>query len=103
MTGDAFRAMALALPGTLEAPHFDRTAFRAKRIFATLAADRASVNLMLTPDEQAHYCDLMPDIFAPLANAWGAKGATCAALGACDPDDLAGALRAAWLRAGGTD
>lgn len=101
MTGDDLRALALALPGTVEAPHFDRAAFKVKRIFATLAADGASANLMLSPEEQAHYCDLMPGVFAPLPNAWGAKGATRAILGNTDPADLAGALRAAWLHAGG--
>jgi len=34
-----FRRVALALDGTIEAPHFDRTAFKVRRIYATLAAD----------------------------------------------------------------
>ena len=101
MTGDALRALALALPGTTEAPHFDRAAFRVKRIYATLAADGGSANLMLTPEEQAHYCDLRPDLFAPLPNAWGARGATSVALALADPGALAGALDAAWRKAGG--
>ena len=37
-TENDFRRSALALEGTIEAPHFDRTAFKAARIYATLAA-----------------------------------------------------------------
>jgi len=37
--------IALNLPGAVSAPHFDRTAFKVKRIFATLAADGLSANL----------------------------------------------------------
>lgn len=101
MTGDAFRAMALALPGTREAPHFDRAAFKVKRIYATLAADGASANLMLAPEEQAHYCALMPALFAPVPNRWGARGWTTLTLRAAEAGAIAGALRAAWRGGGG--
>ena len=43
----------MALPGTVSAPHFDRTAFKVKRIYATLTADGRSANLKFTPEEQA--------------------------------------------------
>jgi hypothetical protein len=39
-SGEDLRRIALSLPGVSEAPHFDRLAFRAARIFTTLAADR---------------------------------------------------------------
>ena len=82
-TAKDFRRIALSLDGTTEAPHFDRTAFRVRRIYATLAADGKSANLMLTRDEQALKCEVAADAFSPIPNAWGARGATTAeALGA---------------------
>jgi hypothetical protein len=55
-TARDLRRIALSLEGTTEAPHFDRTAFKVRRIYATLAADARTANLMLTPDEQALKC-----------------------------------------------
>lgn len=101
MTGEAFRAIALALPGVAEKPHFDRTAFRVKRQFATLSGDGADANLLLEPDDQAHYCELLPNVFTPIPNKFGAWGWTRVALGQIDADTLAGPIRAAWLRGGG--
>ena len=34
-TAQDFRCVALALQGTIEAPHFERTAFKVRRIYAT--------------------------------------------------------------------
>jgi len=98
-TAADLRRLALALPGTTEAPHFDRTAFRAARIFVTLAADGKSANLMLTPDEQEFKCLLAPAAFAPVANAWGRKGATTVTLAAVDVAELKAALQLAYARA----
>jgi hypothetical protein len=50
-TARDLRRIAKSLDGTLEAPHFDRAAFKVARIYATLAADGLSANLKLTPDE----------------------------------------------------
>jgi hypothetical protein len=63
---ESFRRIALALPGATTAPHFDRTAFKVKRTFATLAADELSANLKLTPDEQEFKCQLAPEVFRAL-------------------------------------
>jgi hypothetical protein len=41
-TAKDLRRIALSLDGTTEAPHFDRTAFKVRRIYATLAADGES-------------------------------------------------------------
>jgi len=60
-TAKDLRRLALALPGTSEAPHFDRTAFRAARIYVTLAADGRSANFLFTPDEQEFKCMMAPD------------------------------------------
>jgi len=98
MTGAGFRAMALALPGTEEAPHFERSAFRVRRIYASLASDGRSANLNLSPEEQAHYAALLPNHVRPVPNAWGARGWTEVTLPDLDPETLEGPLRAAWTR-----
>jgi hypothetical protein len=98
-TAKDLRRMALALPGTSEAPHFDRTAFRAARIFVTLAADGRTANFMFTPDEQEFKCMMAPDAFAPVPNAWGRKGATTATLAKLSAAELKAALAIAYAHA----
>ena len=93
--------LALSLPGTSEAPHFDRTAFRVDRIFATLDASGTSVNLKFTPDEQEFKCQLAPDIFAPLDNAWGRQGWTTLLLPSASEQDVHAALQMAHAHAVG--
>jgi hypothetical protein len=61
-----------------EAPHFDRTAFKVGHICATPAADGKTANLMLTPDERALKCELAPEAFGPVPNAWGGRSAKTA-------------------------
>jgi hypothetical protein len=94
-----FRRIVLSLEGTTEAPHFDRTAFKVKRIFATLAPDGLTANLMYTPEEQALKCLVAPDAFRPVPNAWGKRGATTATLSALSAAELRSALITAWQRA----
>ena len=98
-TSDDLRRIALSLEGTTEAPHFDRTAFRARRIYVTLAADGHTANFMFTPDQQQFKCLTAPDTFAPVANAWGKRGATTAILAMLTNAELENALRLAWRRA----
>ena len=73
--------------------------FKVRRIYATLAADGKTANLMLTPDEQALKCELAPDAFNPVPNAWGARGATTAKLSALTVPELQDALTVAWRHA----
>jgi hypothetical protein len=94
--GEDFRRIALSLPGVTEAPHFDRLAFRAKRIFTTLAADKKSANIRFAPDEQELKRLTAPEIFTPLAGGWGAQGWTRADLAAIKASELRAALEAAW-------
>jgi hypothetical protein len=71
--------MALALPGTTEAPHFDRAAFRTTvRIFATLHEESESgiANLKLSPDDQAQFCTASGGTVFPVPNKWGEQGWT---------------------------
>jgi hypothetical protein len=98
-TAADLRRIALSLAGTSETPHFDRAAFRVRRIYATLAPDRLSANLMFTPDEQELKCLVAPDAYAPVPNAWGRRGATTVTLAAVTPAELRGALETAWRHA----
>ena len=98
-TSEDFRRIALGLEGTVEAPHFDRAAFRVARIYATLAADGSSANLAFTPEEQEFKCMLAPEAFAPIPNAWGRKGWTIATLARLDEAELKAALEMAWSHA----
>jgi hypothetical protein len=91
-----FRRIALALEGTSEAPHFDRAAFKVKRIYATLAADRRTANLKFAPDEQEMKRLLAPEAFAPVPNAWGQQGWTIVTLSKLSATELKAALEIAW-------
>lgn len=95
-TARDFREIALSLEGTAEAPHFDRTAFKVARIYATLAADGSSANFKFTPEEQAVLTSFHPDCFSPVPGAWGRRGWTTAKLADLDLARLTSALETAW-------
>lgn len=98
---ERFTRMAMALPEVMSAPHFDRTAFKGKRTFATLAGDGASVNLKLTPDEQEFKCQLAPEVFRPIDNGWGRQGWTVMNLAAATEEDVQAGLEMAYAHAVG--
>jgi hypothetical protein len=97
MTAEEFRDLALALEATVEIGHFDRRAFRARRIFASLAPDERSANIHLTPEEQEHYASLQPEVLSPLPNEWGARGWTRLLLDGVDTKTAASVLYSAWV------
>jgi hypothetical protein len=90
------RRLALALEGTTEHPHFDRAAFKVKRIYATLDSDGKSLNLNLTPEEQEFKTMLAPEVFTPIPNKWGTSGWTTVNLKAISKAELKAALEMAW-------
>jgi hypothetical protein len=98
-TAKDLRRIALSLAGTTEAPHFDRMAFKVKRIYATLAPGGRTANLRFTPDEQELKCMVAPDAFAPVPNAWGRQGATTVTLSKLKAAELKNALEMAWRHA----
>lgn len=98
---ESFTRIALALPGATSGPHFDRTAFKVKRTFATLAADGLSANLKFTPDEQEFKCQLAPQVFEAINNGWGRQGWTTMWLGAATNADIEAALTMAHVHAVG--
>jgi hypothetical protein len=59
-TAKDFTTIALSLEGTISASHFDRTAFKVRRTYATLAPDGKSANIKLTHDEQQLKCEVAP-------------------------------------------
>lgn len=78
VTTDQFRELVLSFPGTVEAPHFDRAAFKVvnKRIFATLHEDSKTANLKLSPVDQSVFCDFKNGGVYPVPNKWGLQGWT---------------------------
>jgi len=101
-TSEDLRRIALSLEGTSEAPHFDRAAFKVKRIYVTLVADGKTANFKFTPDEQQLKCITAPDAYAPVPNAWGQQGWTTAKLAALSVKELTHALETAWQHAKGS-
>ncbi len=90
------RKIALSLEGTVEQPHFDRQAFKARRIYATLHPDGLTVNIRFALDEQEFRCAAQPEAYRPIPNKWGAQGWTITTLSALTPDELRVALTSAW-------
>jgi hypothetical protein len=95
-TAADFQRIALSLEGTTQAPHFDRTAFKVARIYATLAPDGRTANFKVAPDEQQLKCQVAPDAFMPVPNAWGRQGWTTATLAQLTIPELEDALQMAW-------
>ena len=97
------RKAALALPPALERPHVDWASFRVDapkgKIFCTLPPHHEFSNVFLTVDEQRMLCEAEPDIFFPVPNKWGEKGATSIRLKACDATTLRSALLMSWRHA----
>ena len=72
MTPTDVRRFALALPGTVEQPHFAMTSFRvAGRIFATMPPEGNAVHLFLTEGDRDHALDLHRDVAEALM--WGKR------------------------------
>lgn len=88
-----FSDIAMALEGTTVKPHFDRIAFSVARTFATIAADKASANLLFTPEQQQGRCAIDPSIFAPVPNKWAAHGWTVITFANADPITAKAALQ----------
>lgn len=99
MDTNSFRSMALSFPGTIESPHFDRTAFKVehKRIYATLLAESLTANLKLSLEDQSVFCDLDKKIIYAVANKWGLQGWTTFELKHIAEGLMLDALQAAYL------
>lgn len=98
VTVAAARKLALSFPDVVEQPHFERTSFRAPKIFATMIEDEASLNLMLDPGQQADAC-ARHAAFSPVPNKWGERGATTVDLASVPLQELERAMEQAYRRA----
>ncbi len=93
VTNEKAREIALALPDSLELPHFELTSFRVntcpehskskknkngrrEKIFATMHESKNLMCLMLTPIDQSVFCAFDKEVMHPVPNKWGQKGAT---------------------------
>ena len=93
-----FRRIAVSLDGAEEGSHMGAVDFRVGgRIFATLASQAQGYgNLVLTLEQQAAFCDELPDVFLPIPGGWGRMGMTHIVLAKASEDVLRGALETAW-------
>lgn len=82
MTPDQFRRLALSFPETEERAHHHHPDFRVKgKLFATLGyPDTSRAMVKLTPEQQAEFVHDHPDVFTPVAGAWGHQGCTSVSL-----------------------
>ncbi|MCC7535113.1 MAG: MmcQ/YjbR family DNA-binding protein [Deltaproteobacteria bacterium] len=100
MSARRLRELALSFDGAYEVAHVDRAAFRtSRRIFATLAPDGASANLLFDLPAQQAVCDALPHAFEPVPGGWGRMGYTTVHLDRVSEAQLASALAEAYARA----
>ena len=98
MTADAFRRLALRLPGVSESAHMGHPDFRVRgKIFATLGYPDAGFGMVkLTPEQQEAVVSAEPSVFAPVKGGWGRGGATQVFLKPAKTKSLGLALTLAW-------
>jgi hypothetical protein len=91
------RRIALSLPETAEAPHFESASFRVRgKIFATVGEKPGRAVVKLPPPLQAALSADHPDLFASVGGHWGRSGWTYATLDAIDRALLRDVLVSAW-------
>jgi len=97
---DAFRQVALGMPGAVEGAHMGHADFRTAggKIFATLNHDETLGVVMFTPEEQREFVEAQPTVFVPLKGGWGAHGATHVQLAEADEIALHESISTAWRR-----
>jgi predicted DNA-binding protein (MmcQ/YjbR family) len=78
MTSEEFKELALSFPGTIDAPHFERVAFKVlnKKIFATLHEKSGTANIKFAEMDQQVYCSYDHRFVYPVPNKWGLQGWT---------------------------
>ena len=99
MTADEFRAIALKMPGAIEASHVNHPDFRAgKTIFATLGYPSADYGMVkLKPEQQEMLLAAEPQAFSAAKGAWGRRGSTLVSLRMLDSKTATRAIRMAWM------
>jgi predicted DNA-binding protein (MmcQ/YjbR family) len=93
----AFRKLALALPETIEQPHFEKLSFRVKKkIFATLSEKEKRACLKFSEIDQSTFCSFDRTIIYPVPNKWGKQGWTFVELSKVKKETLTDALTTAY-------
>ena len=97
MGPEAFRRLALSLPGAEQREHMDHPDFRADgHIFATLGyPDEKWAMVKLTPEQQAEFVKKEPEAFTPVKGKWGLRGATHVRLRSAESKSVKKALEMA--------
>jgi hypothetical protein len=100
MTAAQLRALALALPGATEQPHFERASFRVgQRIFATLTADGTQAMVIVQPRQKLYQLvEDHPEVFVTLGGWTARHGALGVLLAAADPQLVGELVAASWRR-----
>jgi hypothetical protein len=102
-TLETFRQLALALPNTIEQPHFEKTSFRVKKkIFATLSTDKLIACLKMSLIDQSVFCAFDKEIIYPVDNKWGQQGWTYIDVRKIKKPMLKDALTVAYKQVSGT-
>src|SRR3954471_3623719 len=97
MTGQAFRKLALGLPGAVEGEHMGHPDFRVRgKIFASLNFDEDQGMVKLSLEDQESTLAAAPEAFVPCNGAWGKMGATYVRLADAPSATVKRALKAAW-------
>jgi hypothetical protein len=78
MTPEAFRSIAVGLPGSIESAHMRHPDFRCReKVFVTLGyPDDGCGMVKLSPDQQRYFVSKAPGVFKPAGGAWGRSGST---------------------------
>jgi hypothetical protein len=98
MQFDQVRHVALALPDTSEAPHFEYTSFRVRgKIFATAPPSEECLHLFVGEEDRVAMLALEPEFVEELI--WGKKVIGLhITLARAKPEIVADLLRQAWFR-----
>jgi|SRR6185369_13858311 len=91
------RRLAMALPETHEAPHFEATSFRVNRkIFCTMGENGPGIVIKLPPEDQHNLAADASAGVRPVAGYWGRSGWTDVDLSTLDEGRLEALLRLSW-------
>jgi hypothetical protein len=97
VTANAFRNLALSLPGVVEGSHMGHADFRVGgKIFASLGPEKGRAMVKLTPDTQSDLVGEETGPFRPAGGAWGLRGCTLVDLSEVDGRTVRAAILDAW-------